>query len=136
MIFVTIGSMFPFDRLIQAMDQWTAATGHGDVFAQTGNGAYVPQHMKHVRTLPQAEFTATVMLQGMVTDRLSADGYILLTNEVVAGEIAAESTKLLRQGKLLKPGFQSPATAFNHRELIQAFHDLGFTSAPPAPGTI
>lgn len=52
--------MFPFDRLIQAMDQWTAATGHGDVFAQTGNGAYVPQHMKHVRTLPQAEFTATM----------------------------------------------------------------------------
>ncbi len=52
------------------------------------------------------------------------------------GEIAAESTKLLLQGKLLKPGFQSPATAFNHRELIQAFHDLGFTSAPPAPGTI
>ena len=25
MIFVTIGSIFPFDRLIRAMDQWAAA---------------------------------------------------------------------------------------------------------------
>ncbi len=52
------------------------------------------------------------------------------------GEISAESAKLLLAGKLLKPGFRSPATAFNHRELIQTFHELGFTSAPPAPGSI
>ena len=52
------------------------------------------------------------------------------------GEISAESTRLLLEGKLLKPGFQSPATAFNHRELIETFHELGFTSAPPAPGSI
>lgn len=52
------------------------------------------------------------------------------------GEISAESAKLLLAGKLLKPGFQSPATAFNHRELIQTFHDLGFCSALPEPGSI
>ncbi|RLQ21050.1 saccharopine dehydrogenase [Seongchinamella sediminis] len=52
------------------------------------------------------------------------------------GEISAESARQLLEGKLLKPGFQSPATAFNHRELIQTFHELGFTSAPPAPGSI
>jgi len=60
MIFVTIGSMFPFDRLIRAMDQWTAQTGQAEVFAQIGNGDYEPQHMEYVRTLPQAEFTATM----------------------------------------------------------------------------
>jgi NAD(P)-dependent dehydrogenase (short-subunit alcohol dehydrogenase family) len=52
------------------------------------------------------------------------------------GEISAESAKLLLAGKLLKPGFQSPATTFNHRELIHIFCDSGFTSAPPAPGSM
>ena len=45
MIFVTIGSMFPFDRLIRVMDDWTARSGRKDVLAQIGNGGYVPQHM-------------------------------------------------------------------------------------------
>ncbi|PLW67872.1 saccharopine dehydrogenase family protein [Pseudohalioglobus lutimaris] len=52
------------------------------------------------------------------------------------GEVSAEAAKQLLAGKLLKPGFQSVATAFNHRELLQTFHELGFTSAPPAPGTL
>ena len=52
------------------------------------------------------------------------------------GEISAEVAKLLLAGKLEKAGFQSPATAFNHRELIQTFHELGYTNAPPAPGSV
>jgi hypothetical protein len=52
------------------------------------------------------------------------------------GEISAEVAKLLLAGKLLKPGFQSAATAFNHRELLQTFHQLGFTSALPEPGSM
>ena len=30
MIFVTIGSMFPFDRMIRAMDAWAGAEGEGE----------------------------------------------------------------------------------------------------------
>ncbi len=53
------------------------------------------------------------------------------------GEISAEVAKLLLQGgKLLKPGFQSAATAFDYRELITTFHELGFTSALPEPGSM
>jgi hypothetical protein len=52
------------------------------------------------------------------------------------GEISAESTRFLLEGKLLKPGFQSVAKAFDYRELIGIFHELGFASAAPAPGTI
>lgn len=52
------------------------------------------------------------------------------------GEVSAEATRFILEGKLLKPGFQSVATAFNHRELIQIFHDLGFCTAAPEPGTI
>lgn len=60
MIFVTIGSMFPFDRLIRGMDAWAAERGERDVLAQIGDGAYLPRHMRHVRRLSQADFTASV----------------------------------------------------------------------------
>jgi UDP-N-acetylglucosamine transferase subunit ALG13 len=59
-IFVTIGSMFPFDRLIRVMDNWAAEAGERDVFAQIGDGAYVPRYMRHVRRLSQADFTTSV----------------------------------------------------------------------------
>jgi hypothetical protein len=48
------------------------------------------------------------------------------------GEICAESTARILDGRLKKVAFQSAATAFGHRELITQFHELGFCSALPA----
>ena len=60
MIFVTIGSMFPFDRLIRVMDAWAAENAGDEPFAQIGDGAYEPRHMPWVRRLDQAAFARTV----------------------------------------------------------------------------
>ena len=60
MIFVTIGSMFPFDRLIRVMDGWAAANPGAELLAQIGTGAYEPGHMPWVRRLDQGEFARTV----------------------------------------------------------------------------
>lgn len=61
MIFLTVGSALPFDRLVRMVDQ---AVGAGalaeEVFAQIGAGTYQPRHMRWVRMLPAAEFAATV----------------------------------------------------------------------------
>lgn len=57
MILVTIGSMFPFDRLVRAMDDW--ASWHGgreEILAQIGDGAYEPRHMRFVRRLERNDF--------------------------------------------------------------------------------
>lgn len=57
MIFVTIGSIFPFDRMIRAMDAWTAAEGAGeDVLAQIGAGSFEPVHMRWVRRLDRGAY--------------------------------------------------------------------------------
>ena len=57
MILVTIGSMFPFDRLVRAMDDWAAEhAGSEDILAQIGDGAYEPRSMRWVRRLERAEF--------------------------------------------------------------------------------
>jgi hypothetical protein len=46
------------------------------------------------------------------------------------GEICAEAAALLLQGELLNPGFQSAATAFGHRRLLETFNELGFCNLP------
>jgi UDP-N-acetylglucosamine transferase subunit ALG13 len=59
-IFVTIGSMFPFDRMIRTMDAFAQAHPGTEILAQIGTGDYVPSHMPHVRKLDQADFAKTV----------------------------------------------------------------------------
>jgi UDP-N-acetylglucosamine transferase subunit ALG13 len=55
-IFVTIGSVFPFDRMIRAADDWAAANPEEEVFAQIGDGGYEPRHMIWVRRLDRETY--------------------------------------------------------------------------------
>jgi UDP-N-acetylglucosamine transferase subunit ALG13 len=59
-IFVTVGSVFPFERLIRAMDEWAGLNPQVEVFAQTGNGEYQPLHMRWERMLSPAQFNDLV----------------------------------------------------------------------------
>lgn len=60
MIFVTVGSMLPFDRFVAAMDDWAAANPKEAVFAQIGGGTYEPRHMEYARMLTPGGFAAKV----------------------------------------------------------------------------
>ena len=44
MIFVTVGTQLPFDRLIRAVDDWAALNSQIEVFAQIGPARYTPKH--------------------------------------------------------------------------------------------
>jgi UDP-N-acetylglucosamine transferase subunit ALG13 len=60
-ILVTIGTMVPFDRLVQAADRWAAAHPEEEVFAQIGDaGVYEPKHMKWTRLVSPQEFAQLV----------------------------------------------------------------------------
>jgi UDP-N-acetylglucosamine transferase subunit ALG13 len=59
MIFVTIGSMFPFDRMIRAMDAWAAAQQE-EIPAQIGEGRFEPRHMTWVRRLERPDYAAAI----------------------------------------------------------------------------
>jgi UDP-N-acetylglucosamine transferase subunit ALG13 len=58
MIFVTVGSLHPFDRLIQTVDRWVGECGSSDieVLAQIGSGSYEPRHCRFVSELPPSEY--------------------------------------------------------------------------------
>ncbi|GAB2873066.1 hypothetical protein GCM10027277_47920 [Pseudoduganella ginsengisoli] len=61
MIFVTVGSQMPFDRMVSAIDLWAERTKpDADIFAQIGDSQYRPRAMRYTKALTPAEFSQTV----------------------------------------------------------------------------
>ena len=57
MIFLTVGTQFPFDRLVQAVDEFFDAYALDDeVVAQIGESTYKPRHFKAVVSLDKEAF--------------------------------------------------------------------------------
>lgn len=59
LIFVTVGSQLPFDRLVFAADAWARRTGRVDVLAQVGAGRR-PEAIRSIPSLGPEEFDSTV----------------------------------------------------------------------------
>lgn len=66
MIFVTVGTQGPFDRLIQAVDHWAGTHGRSDIFAQIGPSNYRPEHILTQQFIDPAEFRERVELADLV----------------------------------------------------------------------
>ena len=57
MIFVTVGTSFPFDRLVRAVDELVGRGEiDGEIFAQVGQGGYCPKNFQSVETLDKKKF--------------------------------------------------------------------------------
>ena len=73
MIFLTVGSMFPFDRLVRSVDEML---GHklidGDIVAQIGNGLYEPKHMTFDRYVEKSEYDEKVAAATMLIGHAGA----------------------------------------------------------------
>lgn len=61
MIFVTVGTQEPFDRLLRTLDQIAPALKGEEIIAQTGAGAsYTPQHITTIEKLTTDKFDAFI----------------------------------------------------------------------------
>jgi len=56
MIFLTVGTELPFDRLVRVVDDWARRNARQDVFAQIGQSLHPPTHIKWSRFLEPPEF--------------------------------------------------------------------------------
>ena len=56
MIFATVGTQLPFDRLISALDDWAASHAGIEVYAQIGRGEYEPRHIEWTRDMDPQDF--------------------------------------------------------------------------------
>ncbi|MEN8251500.1 MAG: glycosyltransferase [Bacteroidota bacterium] len=55
-IFLVVGSLFPFDRLVKEIDQWAALQENINVIGQIGYGKYKPESIQAVPLLEAGEF--------------------------------------------------------------------------------
>ncbi len=46
MILLTVGTQFPFDRLVRVVDDWASSNGRTDVVAQVGESLYTPRQLR------------------------------------------------------------------------------------------
>jgi UDP-N-acetylglucosamine transferase subunit ALG13 len=56
MIFASVGSMLPFDRLTRAVDEWAAANPSTSVFLQIGDGDYIPRNAQWSRLVSHEDY--------------------------------------------------------------------------------
>ena len=132
MIFLTVGTQFPFDRLVKAIDD---LTGSGDIqeeiFAQIGESSYKPANFDYVSHLEKQRFddcaqkaSAIISHAGMGTIALAMENdkpllvmpRLAKYAEAVNDHQFAIAEKFGRLGHIL--------TAYNVRELPAKIKEL------------
>lgn len=66
MIFLTVGSQMPFDRLVVAVDKWAGEHQGFEVQAQVGQSHYQAKHISTCPSLTPTEFKARVQAASVV----------------------------------------------------------------------
>ena len=66
MIFATIGTQLPFDRLLTGLDTWAAQHSSIRIVAQTGSTRRTFRHLNTVATMQQGEFRDCVQAARLV----------------------------------------------------------------------
>jgi UDP-N-acetylglucosamine transferase subunit ALG13 len=76
-IFVTVGTQHPFDRLVKAVDAWAAGNGEAAGFAQIGSSAYKPIHLDWAEYLPADMFRRKLEAASLVVSHAGVGNLLL-----------------------------------------------------------
>jgi UDP-N-acetylglucosamine transferase subunit ALG13 len=114
MIFVTVGSMFPFDRLVSAIDQVAPNFSGQSFMAQIGAGQYSPKNIGFVRSLESASFTRTVEearlivahagMGSIITAMQARKPIVVMPRDKGLGEVTTDHQLATARRLLDKPG--------------------------------
>jgi len=143
-IFLTVGSALPFDRLVRMVDE---AVSEGliseEVFAQIGNGKYVPSSFAHTRFLAKSEFQEKMSQASAV---ISHAGIGTITNALKQSLPLLVLPRLPQYGELVDDHQQKTAQAYAELGHLLVFNSPGelqkavarlpdFNPAPRNPNT-
>ena len=121
MIFLTVGSALPFDRLVRMVDE---AVGGGiikeRVYAQIGDGTYVPQHLEYTRFLPQSEFEDVVASASGIISHAGIGTIVSALKRNIPLLVLPRSPD---HGELVDDHQEKTAAAFASRGHLMVFHN-------------
>ena len=140
-VFVSVGTMMPFDRLIRAMDDWAAANPLVPVEMQIGRGRYEPVHASFVRLMPPGDFRRRVAEArlfvghcgvGSILSAIEAGKPMLILPRLRAeGEHNTDHQLATAKDLGARPGLHVAADAADLQRRASVL--LADAGAPPAP---
>lgn len=80
-LFLSVGSRFPMDRLILAVDQFIGENSGYSCIAQIGDSALKPQHIEYYKTLNQRQFNIYADEADLIVSHAGM-GNIILASEL------------------------------------------------------
>lgn len=118
MIFLTVGTSFPFDRLVRAVDEAVAKKDIKEkIFAQVGKGGYRPKNFNSIEIL----------------DKIKFDEYFSRSSAIIAHAGMGTITMALEENKpiLVMPRLKKFQELVNNHQLFTArrFEQLGHVLA-------
>lgn len=121
MIFVTVGTTHPFDRLIRAVDR-AIERGliRGEVFAQVGKTAFRPLHFVAVPSMEKTSFDAKLRDASAI---ISHAGMGILTQALQAAKPVLVLPRLARHGEVVNDHQVALAENFGRAGHILVAHD-------------
>lgn len=136
MIFLTVGTQLPFDRLVGAVDDWAGVTGR-PVFAQIGASDMQPQHLEWTQLVSPSEFrnrmqSATLIIShagmGSILTALEFDKPILVMPRRAAFREMRNDHQVATAGWLATQG--KVAVAMDEAQLAKRLESIDQLAAP------
>ena len=139
MIFITVGTQLPFDRMIKAIDKWAGNRNDGKFFAQIGPGNYLPKNMKWTDFIQPEEFKlcfrkADVIIahagMGSILSALETGKPIIILPRQAKFKEHRNDHQMATAKHFNK--IKGITVAFNEEELIQKLDNIGTTMVSKA----
>ncbi len=115
MIFVSVGTQMPFDRLIDAVATWAEQNAGEPVVAQVGKGGHCPASMECHEVLSPAAFAS---LQARADVLVSHAGIGAIISAMAAGKPLILMPRRLEQGEHRNDHQMATAKRFENRDGI------------------
>lgn len=143
-VFVSVGTMIPFDRLVETMDEWAAANPDVPVEIQIGNGKLRPKFAAVATLMPPAEYRRKIAEcrlfvahagMGSIISAIEAGKPLLMLPRLAAmGEHNNDHQLATAKNVGNRPGLHVAADAEDLKRRVSAMlADAGAAPAPISP---
>lgn len=120
MIFVTVGTQLPFNRLISSLDRWARQNPATPVFAQIGKSEYTPNEIEWTRSLEPKEFQHRMRSASVI---VSHAGIGSIISGLELGKPVLVMPRQAKFGEHRNDHQLATAERFRDKQMVQAAFD-------------